>query len=39
VEKLAALGVTWIQVSIPGDSLAHARETIERFGVEVIEKA
>jgi probable F420-dependent oxidoreductase len=39
VEKLAALGVTWIQVTIPGDSLAHAHETIERFGVEVIEKA
>ena len=24
VEKLAALGVTWLQVGLPGDSLAHA---------------
>ena len=36
VEKLAALGVTWIQVQVPGDSLAHAVEAIERFGKLVI---
>jgi probable F420-dependent oxidoreductase len=36
VEKLAALGVTWLQVGLPGDSLAHALETIERFGKSVI---
>ncbi len=36
VEKLAALGVTWVQVQVPGDSLAHAVETIERFGELVI---
>jgi probable F420-dependent oxidoreductase len=36
VEKLAALGVTWTQVQIPGDSLAHALETIDRFGKLVI---
>jgi probable F420-dependent oxidoreductase len=36
VEKLAALGVTWTQVQVPGDSLAHAVETIERFGRLVI---
>ncbi|MDT5337474.1 MAG: hypothetical protein QOD90_2979 [Mycobacterium sp.] len=36
VEKLEALGVTWTQVQIPGDSLAHAVETIEKFGKLVI---
>jgi probable F420-dependent oxidoreductase len=36
VEKLAAVGVTWLQVSLPGDSLARALETIERFGASVI---
>lgn len=36
VEKLAALGVTWVQVQVPGDSLAHAVETIEKFGEQVI---
>jgi probable F420-dependent oxidoreductase len=37
MEKLAALGVTWLQVGLPGDSLAHATETIERFGTLVID--
>jgi probable F420-dependent oxidoreductase len=37
IEKLAALGVTWTQVQVPGDSLAHAVETIERFGRLVID--
>jgi probable F420-dependent oxidoreductase len=36
LEKLAALGVTWLQVGLPGDSLAHVLETIERFGKSVI---
>lgn len=36
VDKLAALGVTWLHVTIPGDSLGHALETIERFGKSVI---
>jgi probable F420-dependent oxidoreductase len=36
VEKLAAVGVTWLQVSLPGDSLAHVLDTIERFGTAVI---
>jgi probable F420-dependent oxidoreductase len=35
-EKLAAVGVTWLQVSLPGDSLAHVLDTIERFGTSVI---
>jgi probable F420-dependent oxidoreductase len=39
MEKLAALGVTWLQVGVPGDSLAHALETIERFGKSVITQA
>jgi hypothetical protein len=37
VEKPAALGVTWIQVQVPGDSLAHAVEVIKRFGRLVID--
>ena len=35
-EELAALGVTWSGVGVPGDSLAHALETLERFGSTVI---
>jgi len=36
LEKLAAVGVTWVQVGLPGDHLAHVIETIERFGASVI---
>jgi probable F420-dependent oxidoreductase len=36
LEKLAAVGVTWVQVGLPGDSLAHVLETIDRFGTTVI---
>ncbi|MGE2717099.1 LLM class F420-dependent oxidoreductase, partial [Mycolicibacterium litorale] len=39
VAALARLGVTWVQVTIPGDSLAHAREAIERFGALVIKQS
>lgn len=39
VADLDAVGVTWIQVGVPGDSLAHALEAIERFGSTVIAKA
>lgn len=39
LEKLAALGVTWVQVGLPGDSLAHVLETIERFRTLVIDAA
>jgi probable F420-dependent oxidoreductase len=39
LEKLAAVGVTWVQVGLPGDNLAHALETIERFGKSVIAQA
>jgi alkanesulfonate monooxygenase SsuD/methylene tetrahydromethanopterin reductase-like flavin-dependent oxidoreductase (luciferase family) len=36
VERLAALGVTAIQLSAPGDGLAHAVQAIEEFGETVI---
>jgi probable F420-dependent oxidoreductase len=36
LEELAALGVTWVQVSMPGDSLGHVLETIGRYGETVI---
>lgn len=36
LDALATLGVTWIQVPLPGDSLAHAVETLERYGEQVI---
>jgi len=36
LEKLAAVGVTWVQVGLPGDNLNHVLETIERFGSSVI---
>lgn len=39
LEKLAAVGVTWVQVALPGDSLARALETIDRFRALVIEAA
>ncbi|ARG62143.1 LLM class F420-dependent oxidoreductase [Mycobacterium kansasii] len=39
LEKLAALGVTWVQVGLPGDSLAHVLESIERFWTLVIDAA
>ena len=34
--ELAEAGVTWIQVGVPGESLAHTVEAIEQFGAEVI---
>ena len=34
--QLAALGVTWLQVGLPGDSLSHALEAIQRYGEQVI---
>lgn len=39
VAALERLGVTWIQVAVPGDTLAHARETLERFGTLVIKNS
>ena len=37
LERLAKLGVTWVQVGLPGDSLAHALEVIDRFKTLVID--
>lgn len=36
VDELERAGVTWIQVTVPGDSLTHAVETIQSFGETVI---
>lgn len=33
---MAALGVTWSSTTVPGDSLARALESLERYGAEVI---
>lgn len=39
LDEMAALGVTWSSVSVPGDSLSHAIESLERYGEEVIRVA
>lgn len=39
LDELASLGVTWSSVGIPGDSLEHALETLERYGTQVIQKS
>ena len=36
LDELAAIGMTWNNVGVPGDSLAHALESLERYGAEVI---
>ena len=37
LEELAALGVTWVSAHLPGDSLTHALEVIDRFRSLVID--
>lgn len=37
LEKLAALGVNWVSAHLPGDSLAHTLETMDRFRALVID--
>jgi probable F420-dependent oxidoreductase len=37
--ELSALGVTWVQVGLPGDDLGHALDTIARYGEQVIARA
>jgi probable F420-dependent oxidoreductase len=37
VEELSRIGVTWSGIGVPGDSLDHAIETLERFGGSVIQ--
>lgn len=39
LEELAALGITWVQVHVPGDSLAHTIEAIQQYGEQVIAPA
>ena len=34
--ELATLGVNWSSVKIPGDSIDHAIETLERYGEQII---
>jgi hypothetical protein len=36
VAELAALGVTWSGIGVPGDSVDHAIEALQRFGESVI---
>jgi probable F420-dependent oxidoreductase len=36
IADLASLGVNWLQVGLPGDSVDHAVETIQRYGEQVI---
>lgn len=36
LERMAAMGITWNSVGVPGASLARALEAIERYGTEVI---
>jgi probable F420-dependent oxidoreductase len=38
-DDMAALGVTWNNVGVPGDSLEHALEGLEQYGAEVIAAA
>ena len=38
LSALAGLGVTWVQIGLPGDSVAHAVETLERYGDQVIRR-
>ena len=39
LERMAAMGVTWNSVNVPGDSLEHAIDAVERYGAEVIAEA
>ena len=34
--RMASIGVTWSSVPIPGDTLDHAIEALQRYGEEVI---
>jgi probable F420-dependent oxidoreductase len=39
LDRMAKLGITWNSTSVPGDSLDHAIDAIERYGAEVIRAA
>jgi probable F420-dependent oxidoreductase len=36
LEELDRIGVTWVQVPVPGDSVEHAVDAVGRYGEEVI---
>lgn len=36
IAHLASIGVNWLHVGLPGDSLEHVIETIQRYGERVI---
>ncbi|MEO7429281.1 MAG: LLM class F420-dependent oxidoreductase [Acidimicrobiales bacterium] len=38
LDELAAIGVTWVQVGLPGDDLGHTLATLERYGEQVISR-
>jgi probable F420-dependent oxidoreductase len=39
LERMAALGVTWNSISVPGDSLDHAIDALRRYGNDVIARS
>ncbi len=39
IRELSEMGVTWIGVGMPGDSIGHAIETLARYGEEVIARS
>lgn len=39
LEDLAGLGVTWVNVGVPGDSVERAIDTVEGYGDEVIARS
>lgn len=39
LDGLSALGVTWADVPVPGDSIDHAVEALEQFGAAVIARS
>lgn len=36
LDRMAALGITWNSITVPGDSLDHAVEVVQRYGAEVV---
>jgi len=39
LDAMAALGITWSSITVPGDSVDAAVEALERYGAEVIARA
>ncbi|MGQ0831108.1 MAG: LLM class F420-dependent oxidoreductase [Microthrixaceae bacterium] len=39
LDELAAIGVTWVQVSLPGDDLPRTLDVLERYGADVITRS